>query len=218
MQENEDHQNHESHGLEEGLHDFLHAVGDRQRGIERDGVLEAVREKFGLLFEESASLFHGVHGVRAGELVDRDNAGALALEAATDVIDLPAEFHARDILHPHNRAVGISANHDVFEFLDRGEATRGGYRVGENLALRNRFTADLTGGVHLVLRADCLNDLGHGDVQRGEAVGLHPNAHRVFARAEDAHAADAGNAGERVVEVDVGVVRQEGRVDLAVGG
>ena len=102
MQENEDHQNHESHRLEKGLHDFLHAVGDRQGRVECDGVLKPAGENFRLLLEEGAGLFHRVHGVRAGKLVDRDDAGVLALEAAADVIDLSAEFHASDIFHPHN--------------------------------------------------------------------------------------------------------------------
>ena len=85
------------------------------------------------------------------------------------------------------------------------------------MAFGNRFATDLTGGVHLVLGVHGLNNLGNRDVQCGEAVGLHPDAHRVLARTENAHAADAWDAGERVVEVDVGVVRQKGRVELASG-
>ena len=217
LQENEDHRNDEHHRLEEGLDDFLDAVGDGQRGVQRDGVFEAGGELLRLLLEEVPQLFHGVHRVRAGELVDGDDAGVLPLEAAADVVDLAAEFDAGDILHADDRAVGVGADDDVFEFLDGGEAAGGGDGEGVDLALRDGFAADLARGVDLVLRPDGGDDLGDGDVQRGEAVGLHPDAHGVLARAEDADAADARDAGERLVEVDVGVVRQEGGVELAAG-
>jgi len=60
-----------------------------------------------------------------------------------------------------------------------------------------------------------LDNFGNRDVERSEAVGPNPDAHRVFPRTENAHAADAGNAGERLVDVNVGVVRQKCRVKLA---
>ena len=218
LQEDEDDGDDEDHRLEERLDDFLDAVGDGERGVERDGVFEPRGEEFRLLREEIAELFHCVHGVRARELVDGDDAGVLALEAAADVVNLAAEFHAGDILHADDRAVGVGADDDLLKFLDGGEAAGGGDGEGENLALRDGFAADLAGRVDLVLGGDGGDDLGDRDVERGEAVRLHPDAHRVLARAEDAHAADALDAAEGLVEVDVGVIRQEGRIEFAARG
>ena len=62
-----------------------------------------------------------------------------------------------------------------------------------------------------------MNHFRNCDVQRGKAVGPHPDTHRVFARAENAHTADSRNTGERVVDVDVGVVSQKGGIELAIG-
>ena len=59
---------------------------------------------------------------------------------------------------------------------------------------------------------DGVHDLRHGDVQLGELVRLHPQAHGVLPGAEHHDARDPGHARQLVVQVDVGVVGQEGRV------
>ena len=217
MKENKHHNNNQHHGLEEGLDDFLNAVGDSECGVEGNRVLESCGKLLRLLLEEFPHLLHGIHRIRAGQLVDGDNRRILALEAPANVVNLTTEFHTGDILDPHNRSVWIGANDDVFKFLDRCEASGGGDREGENLPLGNRLAADLSSGVHFVLRVHRLDHFRNCDVQRGEAVGPYPDAHRIFARAENAHAADSRNTGERVVDVDVGVVRQKGGIEFAIG-
>ena len=57
------------------------------------------------------------------------------------------------------------------------------------------------------------DDLRDGDAELRQLVGLDPQAHGVLARAENLHAADARHARELIVEIDVGVVGQELRVD-----
>ena len=217
LEENEDDEYDECHGLEERLDDFLDAIGDGEGGIECDRVLKSRGELLRLLFEEGPNLFHRIHRIRAGELVDGNNRRILALEAPANIVNLAAEFDTGDILDSYNRTVWIGTNNDVFKLLGRGEAPGSGDGESENLSLGNRLASDLSCRVHFVLRADRLNDFWNRDVESGEAVGLHPDTHRVFARAEDTHAADARDTGERIVDVDIGVVRQKGGIELPAG-
>ena len=50
---------------------------------------------------------------------------------------------------------------------------------------------------------------GHGDAQAGQPVRIYPNAHGIGACAEDLHLPDARETGQRVLQIDSGVVRQE---------
>ena len=104
-----------------------------------------------LLLEEFPHLLHGIHGIRAGQLVNGDDGRILTLEAPTDIVDLTSEFNSGDIFDPHDRTVWVSSDNDVFKLFGRGEASGGGDREGEDLPLGNWFAADLSGGVHLVL-------------------------------------------------------------------
>jgi hypothetical protein len=70
----------------------------------------------------------------------------------------------------------------------------------------------LASGIDRALLLNRSRQLRHGDPHRGEAIGFHPDAHRVVARSEDAHLAHTRDAIERVDDVDVRVVGEEERV------
>ena len=133
----------------------------------------------------------------------------LSVQVADDGVVLRAQFDPRDVLDAHDPAVRSRANDDLLELLGRRQPALRPHRVTEFLPLRRGLAADLTGRIHGVLRLNRRDDFGHGDRQLRQLVRLHPQPHRVLARAEDLNAADAGNAGQLIVEVDVGVVRQE---------
>ncbi len=195
--------------------DFLHAGGDREGGVERDVVFDVPRRKIlAQLGHEFFRAVRGLEGVGAWELIDRKNRGGLAFEATDHVVGLRTELDARDVADPDHRAVGIGADDDVAEVGFRDEAALCADAVGEFLAGGNRLRPDLAGGIHGVLLLDGLDDFGNGDVALGENIGVDPEPHRILARAEDGHAGDAVGAGERIVEVDVGVVGEE---DVVVG-
>ena len=86
-----------------------------------------------------------------------------------------------------------------------------GDRVGEGLARRCGFGADLARGVLRVLRADRVGDVGGRDAEARHLVGLQPDAHRI-AGAEQRHVTDAGDALQLVDQVDCRVICQECRV------
>ena len=72
-----------------------------------------------------------------------------------------------------------------------------------------RLAADLTCGVHCVLRLDGLHDFGDGDVKFGQLIRLYPETHRVLASAEDGDAGDSGDPRQAIIDIDVSVVCEE---------
>ena len=58
--------------------------------------------------------------------------------------------------------------------------------------------AERAGGDLDVLRAQRGDDLAGGQVERGGAAGIDPDPHRIVARAEQLHVADAVDPGQPV--------------------
>ena len=218
LQEDEDDDNDEKKGLEEGFDDFLDAGGDGERGVERLGVLHAGRKALGQLGHELLRLAGRVERVAARRLVEGDDGGRLALEAALDIVILRAEFDARHVFEAEDGAVCIGPHHDLAEFLDRGEITLADHGVGEFLTGRDRFGPDFANGIDAVLLLDRVDDFLRGDVELGQLVGCDPNAHGILAGTEDGDVGDAGETRQFVVQVDVRVVGEEEGIESVVGG
>ena len=81
---------------------------------------------------------------------------------------------------------------------------------------RSRLSSDLTCGVDCVLRLDRVGNVCNGDAKLCQLVRLHPQPHGILARSEDLGLADAVRARDRIIQVDVGVVRQIVRIVRAV--
>ncbi len=218
LKKNEHDQNHKHHGLEEGLHDFLHSIRDRQRRIQRDLVLQPGWKNLGLTLKEGPNLFHRIHRIRPGKLVDCDNGRIFAVETPANVVNLATQLDFGDILDPHYGSIGIGADDDIFKLLRCCESIGRGHSECENLTIRSWLSADLSCGIDLVLRAYGIDDLRNGDFEGGETIWFYPNAHGVLPRTENAHTSNARNTCERIVDIDVGVVRQKRRIELPVVG
>ena len=136
---------------------------------------------------------------------------------AGDAVVLRAQFDSRHVANADNPGFGSFAKDDLLELLRRGEAALRANGVGERLSFGNRFAAHLSRGVDRVLCLDCGDNLGNGDLQLGELVGLDPEAHGVLPGAEYLNRANAFQACELVVQVDVGVVGQEPGIISAFG-
>ena len=106
---------------------------------------------------------------------------------------------------------------DVVELLGIGEAADdadGDLKV--LLGVGGRL-AELAGGDFDVLLGESVGDVEGGEAAGGEPGGIEPDAHGVLALAEDDDVADAGDALERVADVDVEVVGDEGLRERVVG-
>ena len=79
-----------------------------------------------------------------------------------------------------------------------------------------RRLADLAGGDLDVLLGDRVLHVDRGDAEIGELVGIEPDAHRIAPLAEDLHVADAGQALQRIDDLQIGVVAERDRIDRAV--
>ncbi len=76
--------------------------------------------------------------------------------------------------------------------------------------------AELAGGYFDVLLGERVGDVESGEAAGCEAAGIEPETHGVLALAKDDGVPDAGNTFERVLDVDVDVVGDEGRRERLV--
>jgi hypothetical protein len=98
-----------------------------------------------------------------------------------------AYLHPGDVMHPRNPSVVPSLEHDIAELSDIGEATQGVHRSLISIGFWHGWLADHP-RCHLhILLAQRLHDVTGGQVARRDLVGIQPDAHAVFARAEDGH-------------------------------
>ena len=125
-----------------------------------------------------------------------------------------AQFDARDIAQAHDRALrGIGAHDDVAKFLGIAEAAGGVDLHFERRAGRGRRLADLARRDLDVLFGDGVLHVDRGDAEIGELVRIEPDAHRIAPLAEDLHVADAGQALQRVDDLQIGVVAERDWID-----
>ena len=102
LQENEHHEDDQHDGLDQRVFDFLHALGDRQRGVERDDVVQVGRKALLERRHELLGAVGGVHGIGAGQLVECDQGAGFAVEPRELVVILRAQLNAGDIPNAHN--------------------------------------------------------------------------------------------------------------------
>ena len=153
-----------------------------------------------------------VHGVRAGQLVHRDNGARFAVQSAYKAVILRAQLDAGHILHAHGAAIGCFPDYDLSELFRRSQTTLGQDRISEFLFRGRRLAASLSGRVYCVLGLDGADYFRDGDAKLCQLVGLHPEAHRVLTRPKDLDLADARRTREWIAKVDVGIVSKKTRV------
>jgi len=146
------------------------------------------------------------------QLVNDDDCGRLAVQAADDTVIVRTQFDPGDIFHANDSAVRSFTDDDVFKFSGRGQAAFRKHRISELLARQSRLAANLTRRIHLVLRLNGIDDLSDGDAQLRQLVRLHPEPHGISSRPENLRLADTVEARDRIIKVDVGVVGQELRI------
>src|SRR5258707_277354 len=145
---------------------------------------------------------------RESGLMEQPHQGNNTNLATCDAVVLGTQFDPGDITDPHSPPVGSFTHHDLSEFFRGHKAALRENRVGKFLALGRRFAAGLPSRVHCVLCLNSADDFGNGDAQLCQLVRLDPQPHCILARTEYLNVADARRARERIVDIDVGVVRQ----------
>ena len=128
-----------------------------------------------------------------------------------------AELDTADVTHAYQLAFrGALDQHvpelrRILEAAEELDADLVGALVG-----RRRTIQHTTGNLH-VLTAKRPHHLAGGQAQGGDPVRIEPDAHRVFARAEQAQIADAIEPGQPVADVEQRVIRQIQLIARAIG-
>ncbi len=217
LQEQEHDQEHQHHGLGEGLDDFADRHLDEARRVVHDLVCQTMREALRQILHDMIDVVGDRERVRAGLQEDADQRCRLAADATDEFVVFRPQFDARNIAETKRRAVRIGAHDDVLEFAHIGKAALGGDRVHQLLVAAVRRLPDLAGGELRVLLGDRARQVAGRQPQLRQAVGLDPDAHRVILGAEDLHVGRAGDALQCVEHVQRDVIRDEQIAAAAIG-
>ena len=211
LQEYQDHDQHQQPGLPQGFVDLGDRVLDEDGGVIRDAVMQSGREsarKFRHLCRNCGGNFERI-GV--GRLVDGDPGRRLAVQLEVLRIGLRAEFDARHILDLDEAAAlrSLILDDDFAELARIAEPREDVDRVLELLVLRRRRHADLSRRHFLALFLDGQDHVFRREVKGIELLRIHPNPHRILARAHHRDVAYTGQARQLVDEVDRRVIPHE---------
>ena len=211
------HDEHQHHGLAQGLHHLddgnLHEAG----AVVGHGPVDSLGEEVGKFRHARLHRLRHVERIGAGRDTNRDGGDGLAVHSGVAVVTVAAEFHAGHVFHLHRGAVGKLPYHHVAEFFGRGKpAARDddGVHLG---ARRTRRLVEFAGGELHVLRLQGLFHVGGRQAIGGELLRLEPDAHGIFGAEQDG-LAHAGHAANRVEHVGRREAAEVNEVEVAVLG
>ena len=127
--------------------------------------------------------------VRAGQRPDAEIDGFLFAELCHKVRLFRAKLDARDIAQAHDRAAAVNDD----QFLELFHRVQVGVR--EQIDLDEVALRPANGGEKVVSPQRGLN-VAWREIERGEAIGINPDAHRKRASPFDGHAQDASQRRE----------------------
>ena len=216
LNEEVDDQDHQHEGDDERAEYILDAGLDAGRRIHDRGAADAVRQPFFELCDGIADFRADLHGIAARLLIDHHERRRSAAEERADAVALASERDLRHVAYADLLPLLRGADHDVAELLGGRDLRGHRYGVGIGRAVGRGFRPKLSGGVDAALHFDGRCNLADRDAVVFEHVGAEPDAHGVLPGAHDAHLSHAVDLEQFVLEVDVGVVREELVVVAAV--
>ena len=208
LQEQHDHQHHQHHGFEQGVHHRLDGAADEDGRVIHHFVVHALREGLLQLGHAPAYRVGNLDGIGARALEHRDGHGRLVVQQRAQGVLVGAQFDAGDVAQAGDFAVVADADDDVLELFLGDQAALSVDRQLETVAGIGRRRAEGTSGDLAVLFADGGDHVGGGEPARGDLVRVEPDAQRVVAHTEQLYVADAVQARQLVLDVERGVVGQ----------
>jgi hypothetical protein len=206
LQEDEDHERHESHRDQQRLHDLVNRSGNEGRGIVADFLVHAGGKRFLQLRHARHERVAHRERVCAGPQVHNDQRSGLVVEAADEPVVAGAELHRADVRDAEHRAIRARAHDDVLEVRGSAEASERGDRESELRAHWCGLASDGASRVRAVLFVDRRGDIRHRDAELRHLVGVELDVHGERQIAERHRIADAGNALDLILEIDLRVV------------
>ena len=123
-----------------------------------------------------------------------------------------AQLQARHIFHPNRPAIWRLAHNDVAELLRGRQTALGQHCIGVLLIRGSRLASNLPSRIDSVLGFYRVYNIGDRDAELRQLVRIHPEPHRILACAENDRLADAVQARDGIIQVDVGVVGKIGSI------
>ena len=148
-----------------------------------------------------------VQGVGAGGLTDGERRGKLSVLHDVDVVGGASQFGSSDILDPHDRSVGVGTEGNVGELVGGLQHALDDDRGVQALPRLGRSPPELTGGDLDVVCPQGGDDVLNGHLIVVQLVRVEPDPHGVFGT-EDLHLSHAGNPGDDLLQVGLGVILQ----------
>ena len=211
LQKDEHDGDHQHQRDAQGPQDFVDIGADEIGRVIDDLVLQVGREAPRKLLH--ALLDRPRHGQRVGvrRLIDRERRRGLPVERRGVRVLLRRQLDAPDIADAHDAAIRVGAHDDVGELLGIAEPAR--RDDGKLLLLlrprRVRRLADLPRRRLDVLARDRAGDVARGDADRRHAHRVEPDAHRILPLPEDLRVADPRQPRDLLLQLHIGVVRDE---------
>ena len=188
------------------------------RIVERDVVIDPRGELLAHFLQGRVYAVCGVERVGARQLVHGKRHGRHSVQVRLVGVGVRAYLDARNVPQlDYLSVVGILYD-DVFKLLGALEAPLGVYhQLVRRVGVCERGLVEFARRDLLVLLAEGGDDLGGRHVEVRKPVGIEPNAHAVFAGAENLYVADAVHSREPVLHLRDGVVGEIQFVAAAVG-
>ncbi len=205
LKEEDDDQNDEQDRFAERALHLLDGLLDELGGVIDDRIGEAGREKLPRLNHRPLHRGGGGERIGAGLLKDDDGGRGVAVEISVDRVILRADLDPRHIAQAH-LTVGVRTQHDVGEFSRVGQAPDRAHRELKGSGRRCGRLIDRARGDLEIGGAQSDNHFAGRHAAGGDLVRVEPDPHGIVSRAEDAHIADALEAGEFVAHIQRRVV------------
>ncbi len=198
-QEQEDDQDHEQDGLADGRVDVLHRLPDEDRFVVGDLNLHAFGQRSEDARKRGGDFIGHVERVRGRLLHHPKGDGRQPVGADDAALVEGPELGMADVGEADEIALGVLQD-QIVELLRRLEI---GLREHRELA---RHAFDAAGRDVDILPPERVLDVLRREVVGGEPLGIEPDAHRIFAFAEQPDIGDAGQRLQLILDVAVGVV------------
>jgi len=209
FEENKDDQNDQRDGSAEGRDYIANGFADGIRRIEGDLILHAGRKVFGKAIEFGDALLVDVEGVGGGELRDGDANRFPSVVVQVVGVIFGAEFGVTHVFQTDQGAVGVALEDDVVELSGFRKTADGADADLEILAGHGWLRTDLSGRDFDVLLTKSVHHVIRSEGAAGHALGIEPQAHGVFAFAEEDDVGHTGNALQAVADVNIEIVTDE---------
>ena len=191
LQEQDHDQHHQRDRLQQRVHHRLDRGAHELRRVVDDLVIDAFGHRLLQLRHGLAHAVGDLDRVGARRLEDRHGDRVLVVQQRAQRVVRGAQLQPRDVAQPRHRAVGAALDDDVAELV---LALQPALRVDRQLqvdALDAGRRADHAGRGLDVLLADRAHHVARGEAALRDLLRVEPDAHRIVARAEQLHVADA---------------------------